>query len=166
MNNESMEPYLSYNDFLLIEEKPASQIQVGEICVIRSPKYFYSHGFDPLWWNSFPNSSHLVHRILDKKNINGTIFFMTGGDKSPIPIDGMLYTLKKSDNYILIEFNRSNIIYIPETEILGIVSSSFPFIGYLIDFKPFLSIFLIAMILIVFILLETKRVVRFSKKLN
>ncbi|TFF88325.1 MAG: hypothetical protein EU549_03220 [Promethearchaeota archaeon] len=164
MNNESMEPHLSYNDLLITENKPASQIKMGDICVIRSPEYFYSHGFDPQWWNYFPNSSQLIHRILDKKCINGTWYFMTGGDKSSIYIDGMLRTLEKRENYILIEYNRSNIIYIPEEELLGVVNGSIALIGYLNDISFYINIALIILIAIEIIFLETMYTIRFPKK--
>jgi signal peptidase I len=160
MNNESMEPYLKNNDLLIIKNEPASQIQVGDICIIRSPEYFYSHGFDPQWWNYYPNSSYLVHRILDKKDFNGTWYFMTGGDKSSIHIDGMLQNLEKSETYLLVEFNRSNIIYIPESEIIGVVIANIPYVGYLVDLMPYLLILLIILNITNIIFFKIRRSIR------
>ncbi len=145
MINDSMVPYLHFNDLVIAEPIVASKIEINDIVVIKSPQYFYSQGYDPMFWHYYPNSSYIIHRVLDKKFVNDSWYFMTGGDKSSLCIDGMIRTLNKSKNYFLLEFNCSNMIYIPETEILGKVISAIPLIGYIIDYY--------ILILILFIIL-------------
>ena len=77
---------------------------------------------------------------------------MTGGDQSAFSIDGMITTLNKSDNYLLLEFYASNIIYLPETEILGKVVGAIPLIGYIIDYYTLILILNIVLFSITMIL--------------
>jgi signal peptidase I len=157
MMNESMEPIMHFNDLLIAEDIDALQMNIGDIVVIRSPQYFYSQGYDPMFWHYYPNSSYIVHRVLDKKLINNSWYFMTGGDQSSLYIDGMIKTLNKSDNYLLLEFNRSNIIYLPEEEILGRVIYNIPLIGYFVDY--FITFFIFfSTIFITVIILRVKGV--------
>ena len=140
ITSPSMAPSLNVGDLVISEDINPESIKVGEkngdIIIIKGPESFYDEGFDPIFWN---NLSHvpIIHRAIDKKEIDEKIYFKTKGDNNPIP-DGAYKFLNKSTNYILIEYNESNTIYICETEILGIVVHKIPCIGYLKIFFPFI----------------------------
>ncbi|MEJ2296619.1 MAG: hypothetical protein P8Y23_17870, partial [Candidatus Lokiarchaeota archaeon] len=163
MKRNSMQPFLFYNDLIITEKKYASEIQIGDIVVIRGPDYFYSEGFDPIFWNYYPNGSYIVHHVLDRKYINGTMFFMTGIMGNEEYIDGMFLILNKSENYLLIEFNRSNVIYLPQSEILGVMVLRIPLIGYYLDLIPYIFLYISILICFIVYCFATKRFVKFSK---
>jgi len=161
MNQTSMQPYIFYNDLVVSEKRSPSEIRIEDIIVIRGPDYFYSEGFDPIFWNYYPNGSYIIHHVLDKVLMNNSWFFMTGiigeEDKYSNQIDGMFSVLKKSEDYFLFEFNRSNIIYIPETEVLGVVTARIPLIGYILEFIPYFICYLLLLISIVIYFQITKK---------
>jgi len=130
VKNNSMNPILNQNDLIISTIKDPSEILIGDYVIIKSPHFFYDKGFPPILWSNFPNSSYLIHSVIDKININGSWYFMTKGGNSGYEFDGMYRTLLSSPGYLLFEYNKSNIIYIPQEAILGIVQFKIPFIGF------------------------------------
>ena len=152
----SMEPALNVGDLVIKTNKDPNNIEAhekeGDILIIRGPQYFYQNGFDPLFWNNLPNNTIIVHRAIAKKSINNTWYFLTKGDNNLYP-DGAYELVNNSEDYKLIQINCSGGIYIPETEVLGIVAFKIPLIGYInIYFKPIMTILLI--LIAIFILLK------------
>ncbi|MHA1294888.1 MAG: signal peptidase I [Promethearchaeota archaeon] len=149
ITSPSMTPTLNIGDVVIKCEKDPEDIKVGEkkgdILIIKGPQYFYDHGFDPIFWNYLENNTPIIHRAIDKKQINGIWYFLTKGDNNLVP-DGGYRIINISENYILIEYNRSKVIYISETEILGVVIFKIPLIGYLNIFFPII----LTLILIIF----------------
>jgi signal peptidase I len=156
ISSPSMKPTLNIGDLIIKQDKDPIDIRAhekyGDILVLKGPQYFYSKGFNPLFWNNLPINTIIVHRAIDKKIINNTYYFLTKGDNNLFP-DGAYKILNTSKNNILVEINISKGIYIPQTEILGVVAFKIPFIGYLnIYFIPILIIALC--ILFVYFLLK------------
>jgi signal peptidase I len=151
-----MEPTLFKGDLVFTSNKKPGDIKTGfydgDIVIIDGPKPYYEQGFDPLFWFGIPNNTHFCHRVVDKKEINGTWYFLTRGDNSIWLYDGKFHTLNKTENYLLFEFNSSNLIYISEQYILGVVSFKLPFIGYLKNFSIFLLIGIISLLILPFII--------------
>lgn len=149
--NNSMNPTLNQNDLTISTTKDPADILIGDIVIIKSPHYFYDRGFPPILWSNFPNSSYIIHRVVDKMNMNGSWHFKTKGDNSGYEFDGMYRTLISSPGYLLFEFNKTNIINIPEEAILGVVEFKVPFIGFWKDnylFNLFIIITLQMLIII------------------
>jgi signal peptidase I len=79
IKGNSMKPALSYGDFVYAVyavEKDPSEINAdeegGDIVVIEGPQYYYAQGFDPIFWNYIENDTRIIHRVIDKKLVNGT----------------------------------------------------------------------------------------------
>lgn len=149
----SMEPTLNIGDLVIKTNKDPDLIKVhekeGDILIIRGPQYFYQNGFDPLFWNNLPNDTIIVHRAIAKKTINNTWYFLTKGDNNLYP-DGAYKVINNSEDCKLIEINCSGGIYIPETEVLGVVVFNIPLIGYMnIYFKPIITILLILIAIVI-----------------
>lgn len=146
ITSPSMEPTLNVGDLIIKKNKNPTNIianeYYGDILVLRGPQYFYYKGFHPLFWNNLPINTIIIHRAIDKKLINNTWFFLTKGDNNPFP-DGAYNILNSSENHILIDINITYGIYVPETEVIGVVDFKIPFIGYInIYFIPIMvSIF-------------------------
>lgn len=152
VKNNSMSPILNQNDLVISTSKDPSEILIGDFVIIKSPRDFYDKGFPPILWSNFPNSSYLIHSVVDKMNVNGTWYFMTKGGNSGYEFDGMYRTVSSSPGYLLFEYNKTNIIYIPQEAILGVVHFKIPFIGFWKDnFLFSLSIIITLQILIVII---------------
>jgi signal peptidase I len=147
-----MKPALSYGDVVYAAEKDPSEIKAdeedGDIVVIKGPQYYYEQGFDPIFWNHIENNTRIIHRVVDKKLVNGTWYISTKGDNSMWPVDGIFQTLNKTEDYFLFEYNSSNLIYITEEAIIGVILFKIPFLGYLEDIFPILIVSLIALLII------------------
>jgi signal peptidase len=151
VSTNTMYPALNQNDLAISTSRDPSEISIGDVVIIESPIYFYDKGFPPILWSNFPNSSYIIHRVIDKININGSWYFKTKGDHSGYEVDGMYRTLSSSPGYLLFECNKSNIIYIPQEAIIGVVQFNITFIGWVKDnflFSPCIIIFLQVLILI------------------
>lgn len=150
ITSPSMAPALNVGDIVIRGDKDASDIKVGEkngdILILKGPQFFYENGFDPIFWNYLEENTPIIHRAIDKKKIGDTWYFLTKGDNNLVP-DGAYRFLVKKDNYVLIEYDHSKLIYIPETEILGVVIISVPFIGYINMFFPIICSILIGALL-------------------
>ena len=145
VNKTSMEPYLNYNDIVLISNNMDSHYSIGDIIVIKSAQYFYENGFDEIFWHGW--KSYIIHIILDKKEINKTRYYLTGGLNSFYPYDGMFRTIIKNETYFFFEYNRSKLIYLPETEILGKAIIKIPILGFFSEyFHALITFILICMI--------------------
>ena len=130
MKNNSMNPIINQNDLIISTSKDPSEILIGDFVIIKSPHYFYEKGFPPILWSNFPNTSYLIHSVVDKMNMNGSWYFSTKGGNIGYEFDGMYRTLLSSPGYLLFEYNKTNIIYIPQDAILGVVQFKIPFIGF------------------------------------
>jgi len=124
-------PTLNIGDVVVCGHKNPEEIRVGEqdgdILVLKGPQYFYEHGVDPLMWNYLKKDTPIIHRAIDKKKVGDKWYFKTKGDNSWAP-DGVFRVLEKTDEFILTEYNQSNVIYVPESEVLGVVVKKIPLI--------------------------------------
>ncbi|MFO8019339.1 MAG: signal peptidase I [Promethearchaeia archaeon] len=154
ITSPSMAPTLNVGDLVFKGQISPEKIQVGEkngdILILRGPEYFYQKGFDPIFWNNLTETS-IIHRAIEKEKINNTWYFITKGDNNLIP-DGAYKFLNKSANYMLIEYNRSNIIKVPASEVLGKVLFTVPLIGYLNIFFPVISVFILLVLFFILLL--------------
>lgn len=149
VTSPSMSPTLNVGDIVIRGEKDAENIKVGEkdgdILILRGPQYFYKNGFDPIFWNYLENNTPIIHRAVDKKKIGDKWYFLTKGDNNFFP-DGAYRFLKKEKDYVLVEYSRSKAIYVPETEVLGIVVFRIPLIGYINIYFPIIMTILIGVL--------------------
>lgn len=91
----SMVPTLNVGDMIFIRGMPAEKIEVGTIIVFHSPSEY-----DTL----------VVHRVVQKSNNNGTIYFRTKGD-----------------------FNRYTDLWtVPDKNIVGVYSARVPYVGIVV----------------------------------
>jgi len=156
MNNNTLAP-IYYEDDLLVRENVASEmILVNDIVIIKSPKYFYEQGFDPIFWDFYPNNSYIIHRVIEKKKVNNTWFFMTQGDQSPWKPDGNFNTIEKIGDYDYFKFelNETNKVFIDQGAIIGVIKFKIPILS--IISKNSLLIFSIYIFLITVISLKIK----------
>ncbi len=162
-----MSPTLNVGDLVISGEKSGEEIKVGnkdgDILILKGPEYFYEQGFDPIFWNYLENDTPIIHRAIDKKEIDDSWYFLTKGDNNLVP-DGSFVILNKTDEYILIEYNNSNVIYISETEILGIVVFKIPFIGYFKIFSTLIIVFTIGILVFYLLLKKLKVGIKIVKK--
>ena len=154
MESNSMSPTFYKDDILIRKNVDPENIFVNDIVIISSPKYYYEQGFDPIFWKFYPNSSYLVHRIVEKKKINNTWFFITQGDQLKWKPDGLFKTIEKIGDYDYFKFelNKSNQVLITQEAIIGVVQSKIPIVGFL--FKNYIIILSIKILLTIFISLK------------
>ena len=159
ISSNSMSPTLNIGDLVIASLKDPDNIVAeensGNILVIKGPEYFYKMGFDPSFWNFLDNNTPIIHRAIDKKKINETWYFLTKGDNNRAP-DGSYSYINRSEDYLLIELNYSNGIFIPENEILGIVLFKIPLIG-------FLNLYFLPLIILLSIFFLTYLIFKFNK---
>ena len=122
-------PTLNVGDIVIMGSKSPENIkaceQDGDILILRGPQYFYANGVDPIMWNNLAIDTPIIHRAIDKKKIKDKWYFKTKGDNSWAP-DGCFKIKEKETDYITAEFNESEIIYVPESEVLGVVMKRIP----------------------------------------
>ena len=162
--NNSMNPILNQNDLAISTTKDPSEILIGDVVIIKSPHYFYDMGFPPILWSYSPNSSYIIHRVVDKMNMNGSWYFMTQGDNSGFEFDGMYRTLLSSPGYLLFEYNKTNIIYIPQEAIQGVVEFKIPFIGFWKENFLFSLTIVIVLQILIIIIKKTEMRIKVSKR--
>jgi len=141
ITSQSMAPTLDVGDLVIRGDKDAEDIKAdeedGDIVILRGATYFYENGFDPLFWGNLDGDIPIIHRAIDKKKIDGKWYFKTKGDNNMVADGGYTFKNKSKDyDYIVIEYNDSEVIYICETEVLGIVIFTIPYIGYLNLYFP------------------------------
>lgn len=151
ITSPSMRPKLNVGDLIVRVHKDPAEIRAskdsGDILIIKGPEYYYKKGFNPIFWNNL-SKTPIIHRAIQKEMINKTWYFVTQGDNNLIP-DGAYKFLNNSEDYILIEYNRSNIIKIPEWEILGVVAFKIPLVGYCNIFFPIIFVITISIIIMI-----------------
>lgn len=153
-----MEPTLNVGDLVIRGDKEPEDIEVGEedgdILILRGPDYFYDKGFDPIFWGNLEEGTPIIHRALDKKKIGDKWYFKTKGDNSLVA-DGGYRFINKTDeyDYVVVEYNDSDVIYISETEVLGVVIFKISYVGYIKLYFPVIFPFLIG-ILIFYLLIK------------
>jgi len=158
ISSRSMEPTLNVGDLVIRGDKEPEDIEVGEedgdILILRGPDYFYDKGFDPIFWGNLEEGTPIIHRALDKKKIGDKWYFKTKGDNSLVA-DGGYRFINKTDeyDYVVVEYNDSDVIYISETEVLGVVIFKISYVGYIKLYFPVIFPFLIG-ILIFYLLIK------------
>ena len=129
ITTNSMFPTLKIGDIVILRSKSPEDIKVGidkgDILILKGPQYFYNKGIDKMLFGNLPNDVPIIHRAIDKKKEEGKWFFKTKGDNSWFP-DGSLSITEKTVDYISGENRFSNTIYIPESEVLGVVYKIIP----------------------------------------
>ena len=132
ITSNSMYPTLKIGDVVILGSKGPEDIKVGiddgDILILKGPQYFYNKGPDKLIFGNLPNDVPIIHRAIDKKKKKSKWFFKTKGDNSWFP-DGSLFITERTEDYISGEFSLSNTVYIPESEILGVVLKIIPTTG-------------------------------------
>ncbi len=154
ITSNSMYPTLKKGDLVIKINKSSEKIiaheSEGDILIIKGPQYYYEQGIDPFFFNYLANDTPIIHRAVDKKKIGEIWYFLTKGDNNLIPDGAMRFIIKKN-GYYLVECDFENAIYIPETEILGVVGHVIPYIGYLGLYFPIIIILIMGISLIFFI---------------
>jgi len=165
ITNNSMNPTLQMGDLIIKSEKIPEDIKAddkyGDILILKGPQYFYSQGFDPIFWNYLENNSLIIHRAIDKKKINNTWYFLTKGDNNLAP-DGAYNIIDVTNDSYHIQINLTGGIYISESEILGIVLFKIPYIGYL----KIYFIHIVVLILVLFFMMVILRIFKIKIKIE
>ncbi len=151
ITSQSMAPTLNVGDLVVRGDKDAEDIKAdeedGDIVILRGATYFYENGFDPIFWGNLDGDIPIIHRAIDKKKIDGKWYFKTKGDNNMVADGGYTFKNKSKDyDYVVIEYNDSEVIYICETEVLGIVIFIIPYLGYLNLYFPVIFVILISII--------------------
>ena len=152
ITSRSMEPTLNVGDLVIRGDKDPEDIKVGEedgdILILRGPDYFYEKGFDPIFWGNLEEGTPIIHRAIDNKKIGDKWYFKTKGDNNLVA-DGGYRFINETDeyDYVVIEYNSSEVIYISETEILGVVIFKIPYVGYIKLYFPLIFAFLIGILM-------------------
>ncbi|MBD3196951.1 MAG: signal peptidase I [Candidatus Lokiarchaeota archaeon] len=103
--SESMEPNLLVGDLLFLNGKNPTDIQNGTVENQQGDIIvFDSNGVWPV-----PQNEPIVHRVVNKTNIDGVWYFKTKGDNNAVVDPG----------------------WVPESNIIGVVCGRIPFIGWL-----------------------------------
>ena len=157
ITSQSMAPKLNVGDLVVRGDKDAEDIKAdeedGDIVILRGATYFYENGFDPIFWGNLDGDIPIIHRAIDKKKIDGKWYFKTKGDNNMVADGGYTFKNKSKDyDYVVIEYNDSEVIYICETEVLGIVILVIPYIGYINIYFPVILAILISILVINLIL--------------
>lgn len=151
ITSPSMKPTINVGDLVFAKKTDPIDIkasrEIGDIIVIKGPQYFLEKGY-PRELLNLPNNTPIIHRAIEKyfDPISNEWFFITKGDANKF-IDGGWEMLNSSTNgsYYLLKYNESNVIAIPESQIIGKIYFIFPLIGYFSIY--FIPIFIIIIIL-------------------
>lgn len=153
--SNSMSPTLNIGDLVFIQKRNISNIEVGssdgDILVIRGPNYYYANGLNQFFFNDLKNNTPIIHRAINKKNIDNKSYFLLKGDNNLL-VDGGYKIINFSEDldFFFIEYNKSDAIYVCEDEILGVYVFKIPYIGYTKIFFPYFLIF-ICFLLVLFV---------------
>lgn len=170
ITSQSMAPTINTGDLIIRGDKEPEDIKVGEeegdILILRGPEYFYKKGFDPVFWGNLKDVP-IIHRAIEKVKIGNKWYFKTKGDNNLVADGGYKFINKTDDyDYFVIEYNDSNVIYISETEVLGIVLIIIPYVGYLSIFFPLVLVLVIGIFLFYLILKILKYEIKIVKVTN
>lgn len=139
----SMVPALNPGDKIISGKKEPIDIKIGDIVVINS-EYFLKSALDVFFHPILKKGYPVIHRVMDIKEIEGTLFFKTKGDNG-WRVDAASRVIEKKDEYTIYGYDESN-AFIPESEIIGVVlkiikkpkeSVSCPSCGNSIEYKAF-----------------------------
>jgi len=171
ITSQSMAPTLNVGDFVVRGDKDAEDIKAdeedGDIVILRGATYFYENGFDPIFWGNLDGDIPIIHRAIDKKKIDGKWYFKTKGDNNMVADGGYTFKNKSKDyDYIVIEYNDSEVIYICETEVLGIVLFAIPYLGYFNIYFPVIFTILISILVLNLILKLLNYEIKVIKRSN
>ncbi len=129
ISSNSMYPALRIGDVVILGQKMPEEIKVGDkngdILILRGPQYFYNKGIDGMMFKYISSDTPIIHRAIEKKKINENWFFKTKGDNNWFP-DGSIMIKEKTNEYIFGEYNFTRTIYIPDSEVLGVVIKVIP----------------------------------------
>ncbi len=170
ITSPSMKPTINVGDLVFATKADPSDIvaskEKGDILVIRGPQYFLAKGY-PKEFLNLPNNTPIIHRAIEKYYDPGSNqwFFITQGDANQF-VDGGWNFLNRSDNgsYFLLEYNRSNVISVPQSEIIGKIYFTIPVIGYCAIYS--LPIFCILIVLCVLFSIMELRGLQLSIRLK
>lgn len=171
ITSQSMAPTLNVGDLVVRGDKDAEDIiadeEDGDIVILRGATYFYENGFDPIFWGNLDGDIPIIHRAIDKKKIDGKWYFKTKGDNNMVADGGYTFKNKSKDyDYIVIEYNDSEVIYICETEVLGIVIFTIPYLGYLKIYFPVIFVITISILVLNLILKLLNYEIKVIKRSN
>ncbi|MFX1393097.1 MAG: signal peptidase I [Promethearchaeota archaeon] len=121
--SNSMLPALKPGDIVICANKDPKDIEIGDIVVIDSD-FLFKIKRDIMFSQKYKGLP-LIHRVIHKENRDGRWFFKTKGDNNS-RIDTALQILEKTEDYVLLEYNSTNVILIPDSEIIGIVINKIP----------------------------------------
>ncbi len=150
ITSPSMTPTMNVGDLVFASRADPEEIiaskENGDIIVIKGPQYFLEKGY-PREILSLPNNTPIIHRAIEKyfDPENNEWFFVTKGDANRF-IDGGWEVLNSSNdgNFFQIEYNISDVIAVPESQIIGKIYFMIPIIGYCAIFSLPIFGFLIA----------------------
>ena len=116
--SNSMYPTLKAGDIVVCAKKDPKNIEVGDIAVI-NPEFFVKNERDLIFSALFSSGFPVIHRIVEKKLMEGEWFFKTKGDRG-WRIDSALRIIEKNELFILYEYDPSS-AFIPGSEITKVV---------------------------------------------
>jgi signal peptidase I len=157
ITSSSMNPTLKIGDTITYKEKNPRDIKAnpisGDILVLKGPQYFYLKGLNPIFWSFTQLNTKIIHRAIAKKWEGNCWYFLTKGDNNYFP-DGSYKTKNISLSHCKVDITVDpHGIYIPQTEVLGVVNFRIPYIGFVdIYFIPIFII--ICIVLFIFLLIE------------
>jgi len=173
--SESMEPALNIGDVVFIQNKivfaDTKTGTDGDILMISNYSIFTKNGVPSYMYAHLNVNTPIIHRAIEKREINGTWYFVTQGDNNPYPDGCIRYSNEPNSSYCVVEFNSSDPVLIPEDYIRGKVVFILPFFGY---FKIFSREILIHVIVAFIVMLayhlkkkgraheQTKYIIRLS----
>jgi signal peptidase I len=139
-----MEPTLHVGDVVLIDRNPIiNEIRTGpdgDIVVLKNDQIFLNEGVPASTFAVNEPNTPVVHRAIQRIEINGTIFFVTKGDNNEYADGCVRYVGTPNASFAMIEYNASNPVLVPSDYIVGKVELIIPFIGLVKIYFPFLLI--------------------------
>ena len=132
--SESMFPAIKTGDVVIVNrDVDYDGIVAGEeghVVVIDGPSIFLENGVPSFVYAHLDPGVPIVHRVIEKRHINDTYYFITKGDNNPYPDGCFKYKIHENETYALYEYNYTDPVLIPQDRIIGQVVSVIPFIGY------------------------------------
>jgi signal peptidase I len=140
----SMEPTLNIGDVVLIDRHPViNNIRTGpdgDIIVLKSDQIFLNAGVPASVYAVNDPNAPVIHRAIQRIEINGTMFFVTKGDNNQYADGCVRYIGTPNASFAIIIYNASNPVLVPSDYIFGKVVLVIPFIGLVKIYFPFLLI--------------------------